>query len=162
MRPSAASSHTSSAPSNPAPWSQIQRSACWVPQLWPTMPRHPSSLTSRSPARTTPSKRASGYGLSSFVFGTGARYIQSRGRWKSASCSEPNVSSHEASSCSVFAVPATRPSSNALSPIRMYAPSGADTSAVVTFDASGPSAFPSNSVNHSDPCGSCCECLWTV
>ena len=119
IRPIAASSQASSAPSKPVPWSHIQRSACWVPQLWPIMPRHPCKATSRSPARTVPSKRAPGYGVSSLVRGTGARYIQSRARWKSGSSSEPNESSHEASSWSVFALPATRPSSNVLSAIRM-------------------------------------------
>jgi hypothetical protein len=57
--------------------------------------------------------------VSSFVFGTGARYIQSRGRWNSASCADPNESCQLASSWSVFALPATRPSSNTLSPMRM-------------------------------------------
>ena len=41
-RPIATSIHS---PSSVAQCSQIQRSACSAPQLWPTMPRQPSSET---------------------------------------------------------------------------------------------------------------------
>ena len=35
---------SSQSPASLRPCSQIQRSACWAPQLWPTIPRQPSSV----------------------------------------------------------------------------------------------------------------------
>ena len=77
-RPIAASSQS---PSSVSPCSQIQRSACWAPQLWPAMPRQPS--TSICAVRRPSAARRSappGAGESSFVRGSGARYIQRRGQ----------------------------------------------------------------------------------
>ena len=60
--------------SKPSPLSQIQRSACSVPQLWPTIPGQAFSSIGSRPARLIlPSKLAIGAGLVSFVRGTGAR-----------------------------------------------------------------------------------------
>ncbi len=72
MRPSATSSHASGAPSKPTPCSQIQRSACSAPQLWPTIPGHASSSQRSPSASTQPEIAVSGSGLSVFVRGTGA------------------------------------------------------------------------------------------
>ncbi len=41
-----ASAASSQSPLAARPCSQIQRSACWVPQLWPITPRQPSTATS--------------------------------------------------------------------------------------------------------------------
>ena len=67
-RPSATSSHASGAPSKPTPCSQIQRSACSAPQLWPITPGQASS----SQSSTRPEIVVSGSGLSVFVRGSGA------------------------------------------------------------------------------------------
>ena len=72
-RPIAASSQS---PSGVMPCSQIQRSACCAPQLWPAMPRQPSTGISRPFTDRRPEKRAAGAGESNFVRGSGARYIQ--------------------------------------------------------------------------------------
>ena len=50
-RPIAASSQS---PSAVSPCSQIQRSACCAPQLWPAIPRQPSTAISR-PSTDEPS-----------------------------------------------------------------------------------------------------------
>ena len=71
-RPSATSSHAPGAPSNPTPCSQIQRSACSAPQLWPTMPGQASSAQRSPSASTQPETVVSGSGLSVFVRGSGA------------------------------------------------------------------------------------------
>ena len=123
IRPSAASSQASSRPSKPAPCSQIQRSACWAPQLCPTIPRQPVMSTTRPPARTSPSKRASGYGLSSFVRGSGARYMKSPGRWWNGGSDDSKRRSQAASRrsapTSAAAFPTTRPGSKRASPTWM-------------------------------------------
>ena len=73
-RPSATSSHACGAPSKLQPCSQIQRAACSAPQLWPTMPgQHRISIGSLPGSSSTPSKRASGAGLVSFVRGNRVR-----------------------------------------------------------------------------------------
>ena len=83
--PRATSSHASGASSKPIPCIQIQRSACSEPQLWPTIPRQPSSSRRRPPASSSaPSKTASGAGLVSLVRGSRVRYSHSRGRWRSS------------------------------------------------------------------------------
>ena len=69
-RPIAASSQS---PSSVTPWSQIQRSACCAPQLWPAMPRQPSTSIVRPSTLRLPENRAAGAGESSFVRGSGAR-----------------------------------------------------------------------------------------
>ena len=58
---------------------------------------------------------AAGNGETSLVRGTGARYIQSRGRWRSSGSGCANVRSQVAPS----AEPVTRLSANTESPIRM-------------------------------------------
>ena len=59
------------------PCSQIQRSACSAPQLWPTIPGQPSSSSAVVARRAiVPSHVRGGRGLSSFVRGSGARYSQ--------------------------------------------------------------------------------------
>ncbi len=81
--------------------------------------------------------------------GTGARYIQSRGRWNSGSSAESKVRSHEALRPSPSALPVAVPNPSLESPMWMYSSSPAPTSASVSFTADGGS--PSKSVNHSDP-----------
>ncbi len=93
-RPTERSSHASGSSSNATPCSQIQRSACSAPQLWPTIPGQPSSVDRRAADRHRAVEDGAGSGLSSFVRGSGARYIHSRGRWRSGSAS-PRIASSQ-------------------------------------------------------------------
>ena len=97
-RPSAArsttSSHAPGASAKPTACSQTQRSACSEPQLWPTMPRQPATSVRCPSASIQPVNTASGCGLSSFVRGSGARYIHARGRWRSAGSPPAACRSH--------------------------------------------------------------------
>src|SRR3954471_19578904 len=137
------------------PLVQIQRSACSAPQLWPTIPRQPFSSITRSRTVTVPLKVVDGCGLSVFVRGTGARYIQPRGRWwNAAGPAASKLRSQDGESWSLTAVPTARPGVIVLPPPRTYPPSGTlrASGPTVIFDACGPSA--SNSVNHTEPVGS--------
>src|SRR4051812_20131967 len=101
------------------PLVQIQRSACSAPQLWPTIPRQPSTEIVLSLTVTVPLKVVDGYGLSVFVLGTGALYIQQRGRWWNVGAPSSKVRSHDGESCAEVALPAARPGPISLSPMRM-------------------------------------------
>ena len=117
-RPTERSSHAPGSPAKATPCSQIQVAACSAPQLCPAIPGQPVTVTgSRSPAVIVPSKTALGNGLSSFVRGSGARYIHSRGRWRSGSASPRMASSHEALRPWALAPPRAPSGPNRLSPI---------------------------------------------
>ena len=60
---------------------------------------------SRPSTRSDPSKRAAGTGLSSFVRGSRARYIQARGRWNSGGSELAKRRSHSAPSIAPAAAP---------------------------------------------------------
>ena len=76
-RPSATSSHASGAPSKPTPCSQIQRSACSAPQLWPTMPGQRVELPVLDAAGD---RRVRAAGSRVLVRGSGASYEPRWGR----------------------------------------------------------------------------------
>ena len=100
------------------PCSQIQVAACSAPQLWPAIPRQPSTATGpRSPTVIVPSKVALGSGLSSLVRGSGARYISSRGRWRSGLASPRIASSQLALRPCAAACPRAPAGPKRLSPI---------------------------------------------
>jgi hypothetical protein len=60
------------------------------------------------------------------VRGTGAVYIQSRGRWNSGSSPASSVSSHDAERPSPDALPAAPRARRAVEPIRIQSPSPLD------------------------------------
>ncbi len=153
--PSAASSQS---PSSVSPCSQIQRSACCAPQLWPITPGQPSATTVRPSTRSVPLKRAAGAGLSSFVRGSGVRYIQARGRWNSGGSGALKVRSHSAPSIA----PCAWPGRSAASPTLIQSPPVAAGPGSVSLCARGPCAARSNSVTQSEPFGSAPGRLWTV
>src|ERR1700722_13981899 len=68
------SSHASGAPPKSAACSHTHESACSDPQLLPTVPRHPDTLTLRSPTSSWPVTWPSGTLASSLVRGSGERY----------------------------------------------------------------------------------------
>src|SRR4051794_25225530 len=141
-----------------APCSQIQRSACSAPQLWPTMPRQPPTSSDRPATSTEPVNRAAGNGVSVSVRGSFAVYIHSRGRCQSGGSDDSNPSFHNASPAS----PDAPPSPIRHSPTRSQSPSPLPGSGSVILVAYGPSAAPSKNVNHTEPVGSAPGSLWTV
>jgi hypothetical protein len=122
------------------------------------MPRQPSTSTWRPSTDSDPSKRAPGAGLSSFVRGSGAVYIQSRGRWRSGSSPLSKRSSHVTPSNP----PTAWPRRIAASPTPIQSPSPARGPGSVTLRARGASRSASNSVNQSEPFGSSPGRLCTV
>src|SRR4051812_12401536 len=152
------SSQASGRSSKSAPCSQIQRSACSAPQLWPTIPRQPSTSSDRPATSTEPEKRAAGSGVSVFVRGSGAEYIHSRGRCHSGGSDDSNASFHNASP----ACPDAPPSPIRDSPTRSQSPSSLPGSGSVILVAYGPSPAPWKNVNHTEPDGEAPGRLWTV
>jgi hypothetical protein len=96
---------------------------------------------------------AAGYGLSAFVRGTGARYIQPAGRYGNGSSDVSTSRRQLGLQLSLGAAPSATPGRNDESPTRMYSPAGAESSAVVSFEAVGPSAAASKSTNQTEPFG---------
>jgi hypothetical protein len=122
------------------------------------MPRHPSTGISRPSTDSDPSNRAPGSGLSSFVRGSRAPYIHSRGRWNRGTSAPSKRISHPTPSNAPTASPERMDASR--TPIHSSPPARGPGS--VTFAARGPSAEASNRVNHSDPTGSAPARLCTV
>ena len=117
------------------------------------MPRQPSSSTSRPSTSRAPEKRASGYGLRSFVRGSGARYIQARGRWLQRLLGR--VEGAGPTPRGAPPPPRSRPPCRSPAPRRRSgcsSPRRAPASGSVCFTAPRPVA-PSKSVNHSEPVG---------
>jgi hypothetical protein len=118
------------------PCSQIQVAACSAPQLWPAIPGQPSTGTGAPPPTARlPSKTALGNGLSSLVRGSGARYIHSRGRWRSGSDAGRIARSQVAARPRASAPPRAPAGPNALSPIRIQPAGSATGSGSVRFTA---------------------------
>ena len=84
---------------------------------------------------------ASGSGLSSFVRGSGARYIHARGRWRRPASSPAGSSSQAAERPCADAAPAKRP------------PVGGDGAGSDCLTAYGGPASASQTVHHSAPVG---------
>src|SRR6185295_1590818 len=88
-----------------------------------------------------PLKRAAGSGLHSFVFGSGALYIQSLERWKRGSSSDSKLSSHQAFPAQPKARPSPIPDA---SPTLTQPPSPATGTAPDSFAATGPPSAPAS------------------
>ena len=112
----------------------------------------------RPSTRSVPLKRAAGAGLSSFVRGSGARYIHARGRWNSAGSGAVKLRSHSAPSMT----PRAWPGRMAASPTLIQSAPAAAGAGSVSLCARGPCALRSNSVTQSEPFGSAPGRLWTV
>ena len=89
--------------------------------------------------------------------GSGARYIQPRGRWKSG-CSAPSSTSSQASSSPIRPLAPSAPM-RASPTLSQWRPPLAGSGAV-SFAARGPAG--SKSVNQSEPFGASPGRLWTV
>ena len=120
------------------------------------MPRHPSTENSADPTAIHPEKRAAGAGESSFVRGSGARYMRLAGRWKSGSSALSIRKSQRMSSIDPVAPSAPMRAE----PTRSQSAPPLSGAGTVTLAARGPSGR--NSVNHSEPFGAAPGRLWTV
>ena len=112
----------------------------------------------RPSTRSEPSKRAAGSGLSSFVRGSGVRYIQGRGRWYRGGSEVEKRRSHSAPSMAPIAAPERIDAS----PTLIHSAPPALGPGIVSLCARGPSAAPSNRVTQSEPFGSAPGRLCTV
>jgi hypothetical protein len=99
--------------------SHTQRSACWTPQLWPTIAGQPSSSTRRPSTVASPVARVAGWGLQSLVRGRGAAYSQARGRWASGGSPPSSRTSQLASRPAAAALPAAWSGVRRLPPMPM-------------------------------------------
>ena len=117
------------------------------------MPRQPATSIRRPPTSSVPVNTASGSGLSSFVRGSGARYIHARGRCLRA-----------ASAARGLEVPRGRPAVRLGAPgePRRLADAGAGSDCLTAY---GGPASASHTVHHSAPVGAspgrACE-VWRI
>ena len=154
-RPSATSSHAPGRRRTPCRAARSSARRARGPSCGRPSPRQPCDLDVPA-GGLDPAARTSrpGTGLSSFVRGSGARYIHSRGRWRSGASAPAIWSSQAARRSCPLACPCAAVSPSVASPIAIQPSSGARGSGRVSLTAAaGPGWLTSNRVHQSEPTG---------